>query len=132
MITFDTSGLYALLDRKDPAHPKVRDFVLEDPGPYLIPAGILAEVAYLVEARLGLKVLDAFLSDFEEGGYILECGEDWGRVRQLMERYTDLPLGFADACVIACAERNRGAVLTLDYRRFGAVAREGRVRIWPE
>jgi uncharacterized protein len=133
VITLDTSGLFALMNRRDPAHQRVRKALLADPGPYLVPAGILGEVSYLLERRYGVKALDAFLEDLESGTFRLDCGEgDFGRVRALASRYADLPLGFADAAVIACAERNGGAVLTLDRRDFGVVAREGRIMLLPE
>jgi predicted nucleic acid-binding protein len=45
------------------------------------------------------------------------------RIVELTERYHDLPLGLADAAVIACAERHRGKVLTTDHRHFLVVAR---------
>jgi uncharacterized protein len=133
VITLDTSGLFALMNRRDPAHQKVRKALLADPGPYLVPAGILGEISYLLERRYGIQALDAFLEDLESGTFRLDCGEgDLGRVRALASRYADLPLGFADAAVIACAERNGGAVLTLDRRDFGVVAREGRIVLLPE
>lgn len=133
MITLDTSGLLALLNRRDPDHRRARVVVLEDPGPLVVPAGILAEVAYMIENRLGVSVLDLFLDDLESGAYTLECGErDVPRIRELIRRYADLPLGFADAAVIACAERRGGRVLTLDVRDFGIVSREGTIRILPE
>jgi predicted nucleic acid-binding protein len=70
--------------------------------------------------------------DLETGVYTLECGEqDLPRTRELIRRYADLPLGFADAAVIACAERHGGRVLTLDLRDFGVVAREGRITLAP-
>jgi uncharacterized protein len=47
----------------------------------------------------------------------------------LVARYEDLRLGFADASVIACAERSGRRVLTLDLRDFGPVAREGRIEL---
>jgi uncharacterized protein len=63
----------------------------------------------------------------------LDCGEqDVPRIRTLVRRYADLPLGFADAAVIACAERYGGRVLTLDLRHFGVVAREGNLTLLPE
>jgi predicted nucleic acid-binding protein len=133
MITLDTSGLFALMNRRDPAHAKVRKALLADRGPYLVPAGILGEIAYLVEHRYGTRMLDALLADLESGTFRLDCGDDdLGRVRALVDRYADLPLGFADAAVIACAERNGGAVLTLDRRDFGVVAREGKIVMLPE
>ena len=63
---------------------------------------------------------------------MLDNGDrDIPRVRALVQRYADMPLGYADAAVIACAERNSGRVLTLDLRHFGVVAREGTITILP-
>jgi predicted nucleic acid-binding protein len=76
MITLDTSGLFALLNRRDPAHTKVRTALLADPGPYLVPAGILGEITYLLEHRYGVKTLDSFLADLESGTFRLECGDN--------------------------------------------------------
>lgn len=85
MITLDTSALFALLNRKDPDHGRVKALLLSDPGPYLVPMGILAEIAYLAEKRLGLRALEAFLQDLEAGAFSLECGEeDLPRVRELV------------------------------------------------
>ena len=63
MITLDTSDLLALLNRRDPDHRRARVALLDDPGPFVVPAGILAEVAYMVEQRLGIAVLELFLAD---------------------------------------------------------------------
>ena len=132
MITLDTSALYALLNRRDRAHAAAVAALESDPGPYLVPAVTLGEVAYLVEERLGIKVLDLLLADLESGAYTLDCGEaDLGRARQLVQRYEDLSLGFVDAAVIACAERNGGRILTFDLRDFGVVAAEGTITILP-
>jgi predicted nucleic acid-binding protein len=97
-----------------------------------VPSGVLAEIAYLVERRLGLRVLEAFVSDLEARRFVLECDEeDLPRIRELVVRYGDVPLGFADASVISCAERNGGEVLTLDPRHLGVVAGEGRISVRP-
>lgn len=132
LITLDTSALFALLNRRDPDHESVRRAFEQDRGPYLVPAGILAEIGYLVEQRLGLEVLDALLDDLEQRALALECGdEDFPRIRELVRRYHDLPLGLADASVVACAERHGGAVLTLDSRHFGVVSGEGTIAVLP-
>ena len=130
MITLDTSAVLALLNRRDPDHMRVRVAVDGDPGPYLIPAGILSEITYMVEHRMGNKALDALLHDIETGGFTFDCGEtDWKRTRELVSRYHGLPLGAADASVIACAERSGSPILTLDFRDFRVVAGEGRLNL---
>jgi len=131
VITLDTSALYALLNRRDHDHQRTREALLVDPGPYFVPMAILSEIAYLIENRMP-TALDPFLTDLEQGGYSVDCGvDDLPRVRELVARYSDLPLGVADASVIACAERNGGRVLTLDVRHFGVVGREGSISLLP-
>jgi predicted nucleic acid-binding protein len=132
VITFDTSGLLALVNRRDPDHRAVKAVMDEEVGPYLVPAGILGELTYMIERRLGTKVLDLVLADLESGALTIDCGnDDLARIRALVAKYADLPLGFADAAVIACAERSGGRVVTLDTRDFGVVAREGTLSLLP-
>jgi len=132
LITLDTSALYALLNRRDRAHEAAVQAFENDPGPYLVPAATLGEIAFLVEERLGIEVLDLLLADLESGAYTIDCGEaDLGRTRELVARYGDLSLGYVDAAVIACAERSGGCVLTFDLRDFGVVAAEGTIRVLP-
>lgn len=131
-LTLDTSGVLGLVNRADPDHDRCVRPLEDDPGPYLVPAGILAEITYMLEVRHGLDILDAFLGDLDARAYVLECGEeDLPRIRALVRRYADLPLGAADASVVACAERNGGRVLTLDDRDFRVVAREGSITLLP-
>jgi predicted nucleic acid-binding protein len=78
-------------------------------------------------------VLDAVLRSLQEGELTLDCGErDFPRIRELVGRHADVDLGFADASVVACAERNGGAVLSFDRRGFGIVAREGTISLRPD
>jgi predicted nucleic acid-binding protein len=120
------------MDRQDASHGRAVAALTSDSGPIVLPVGILAEAAYLIEREFGVHVLDVFLQDIAEGRYLLHCGEsDFARIRQLVRRYADLPLGFADSAVIACAERHGGKVLTLDLRHFGVVAHEGTIMVLP-
>lgn len=132
MITLDSSAVFALLNRRDPDHERVKSAFLKDRGPYLIPAASLGEIAYLVEERLGHKVMDVFLADIASGIYSLDCGEDQvPRARQLAMKYADLPLGFTDAVVVACAEANGGRVLTLDSRDFSIAGKATGLTVLP-
>lgn len=130
MLTLDTSGILAALNVRDPHHAQALAALHADGGPFIVPAGIMAEVTYMIETRLGGEVLDGFLADLEQGAFTLDCQErDLPRVRPLITRYRDLPLGYADAAVIVCAERNGGRILTFDLRHFQAVEREGAIRL---
>jgi len=132
VIILDTSGLFAALAVDDQHHADAVAVLDGDRGPFVIPAGILAEVGYMIETKLGAPVLDAFLDDLIAGAFSFDCGDaDLPRIRELVGRYADLPLGLADASVVACAERTTGPILTFDRRDFGVVAREGQVELVP-
>ena len=130
MIVIDTSGILALLDAGDPDHARSIEALEAGSPPFVVPAGILGEVGYLVDAKLGAAALSDLVGDLARQALVLDCGEgDFARIGALLERYRDLRLGLADASVIACAERRRAPVLTLDFRDFGPVAREGRIEL---
>jgi len=104
----------------------------QERGQLVVPCGILAEIGYFIERDLGQRLISAFIDDLDAERYRVDCGQtDYQRVHHLVERYADLPLGLADATVIACAERHGGRVATLDHRHFGVVAREGTIQIVP-
>ncbi len=130
MITLDTSAILALLDGDDPDHARCSDVLRDESPPFVVPAGILGEVGYLVEAKLGTAAVIDFAEELDRQAFLLDCGEsDFGQIARLLDRYADLQLGLADASVIVCAERSGGRVLTLDFRDFGPVAREGRIEL---
>jgi len=131
-LTLDTSALIALANRRDPGHAAAAGALSNDRGPYVVPAGILAEAAYVMEARIGPASVQTFLEDLDARRLLLDCGEDdLARIAELVVRYADLPLGFSDAAVVACAERRGTPVLTLDRRDFDVVAREVPLEILP-
>lgn len=133
MITLDTSGILAALNRRDPDHPRACETLTAERGPLIVPTGILAEAGYMIESDLGPGVLRQFVEDADAGHYRIDCGDrDLRRIADLLTAFEDLRLGFADACVIACAERNGGHVLTFDDRDFAPVARTGAITLVPE
>jgi hypothetical protein len=88
----------------------------------------------LLETRLPSEIEDSFLQDLKDHVYTLDWLErDLTRVHDLVRRYRDLPLGFAVAAVITCAERHGGRDLTTDRRHFPVVARgEHTIIVLPE
>ena len=132
MITLDTSAIVALVNRADRHHGDAARALAEFRGPTVVPLGIMAEVTYVLSSRLAPAASTIFLQGLEQGESLLDCGDgDIPRIRELMERYADLRLGYADAAVIVCAERNGGRVMTFDRRDFEVVARDVPISLVP-
>lgn len=94
------------------------------PGPLIVPALVITEVTYLVGTRLGADAEVRFLGDLAAGNLLAEHvhAGDWMRIAELVAQYRDLPLGTADASVIAAAERlGISEIATLDRRHFTVV-----------
>jgi uncharacterized protein len=131
VITIHTSAMLALLDRKSRYHDRMLAALRAERPPFLVPAATLGELGYFCTHRFSTDVTTPFVHDLRTGSWTLDCGDtDLERVSELVERYTDLPLGLVDAVVAACAERNGGRVLALD-RDLEVVAREGRLEVLP-
>jgi hypothetical protein len=78
----------------------------------------------MLASRAGVQAEVGFLRDVADGVYDLVAvvQADVSRAAQLVERYSDLPLGTADAVVVAVAERYGAAIIaTLDRRHFSVV-----------
>ncbi|HZD23265.1 MAG TPA: PIN domain-containing protein [Acidimicrobiia bacterium] len=125
MIVVDTGVLYAVADRDDPDHI-VSQKVLADRSaePLLVPTTVITETAWLIESRLGTSAEAAFLRAIHQGELtrVDLTAEDWSRVIDLVEQYTDLGLGTVDASIVAVAERLEVDVIaTLNRRDFAVV-----------
>ena len=68
VIVLDTSAILRPPRRSRRAHRGVVDALDADPGPYLVPAAILAEIGYLIENRLGARPLRTFLEESPRAG----------------------------------------------------------------
>jgi hypothetical protein len=131
MLTLDTSGVIAAADRRDRHHDAVTA-AMADGSSMLIPASILAETTYMLRRRLGALGERAFLEGLIDGEPLVDHEDRLLRVVALIAKYADLDLSFADAAVVACAERHGGTILTLDRRDFDVVARgEGSITLVP-
>ena len=119
------------MNEKDDHHQSmVRLFMSEQH--IAIPVPNMTEIAYLVESRHGTSKMDALLRDIGAGLFKLVWHlEDLPRIRELATKYGDLPLGFADATVIATAERYGGRVATADRRHFEVVKPKRELTLLP-
>lgn len=130
MITLDTSAVLAALDSTDQDHERVMRMIYGARGPYVLPMAVLSELTFMIERDFGSAGLERFLVAVAEGQFLVDCGErDFDRILELVRQYKDFPLGFSDAAVVACGERNGGSIATLDYRHFGPIARAGTIQL---
>ncbi|MGD9999877.1 MAG: type II toxin-antitoxin system VapC family toxin [Ilumatobacteraceae bacterium] len=120
----DAGPLYAYVDRDDRHHAASLELLETHPGPLIVPSLVITEVTYLLGTRLGADAEVRFLGDLAAGNLLSEsvAASDWLRMAELVATYRDLPLGTADASVIATAERlGIHEIATLDRRHFSVV-----------
>jgi predicted nucleic acid-binding protein len=123
MILLDTGPLVAALDNGDEWHAWAVGKMKELRGPVWTCGAVLSEATFLVgQYRPALVRISTLL----RGGAIRAAEEGidvWRHAAALMERYTNVPMSFADACLVAMAERAPVTkIFTLDrdfliYRR---------------
>ncbi len=88
----------------------------------LVPGLVVAEVTYLVGRRLGAEIEGAFLRSLRALEVEAPAVDDWPAIADLVERYSDFPLGGTDASVAVLADRaGTDLIVTLDRRHFGAI-----------
>lgn len=124
MIVLDTSGLLAAIDAAQTRHQAARRALEADPGPFLLSPFVLAELDYLLMTRVGVPAETALLHEVAEGAYQLVAfdNDDLTEAVALIDRYSDLRLGLADASVAVIAAKARTTrILTLDERHFRSV-----------
>jgi predicted nucleic acid-binding protein len=132
VITLDASAILALLNRSDRHHAGAARALAAHRGPTVVPLGILSDVATVLGAALGPRATAAFLAGLEQGDSLLDCGDaDLPRIRELMARYAQHDLRYADAAVVACAERNGGLVLSFRTEPFDTVASDVPISLVP-
>ena len=128
MILVDSSGLLAALFPDQRRHAECVRILTEREGPFLLSPFVLAELDYLV-AKLGNTQTELrLLHEVASGAYTLVpfLASDVHEASSLVEQYSDLGIGLAEASIVVIARRHRTReVLTLDERHFRALAGPG-------
>jgi predicted nucleic acid-binding protein len=113
--------IVAATDRNDSHHEACAKLLEETDGALVTSPMVIAEAAYLINRELGPAVEQALYTAIVDDTLIVESltHADWGRIRDLVGQYSDLPLGGTDASLVALAERFEvDRVATLDRRHF--------------
>jgi predicted nucleic acid-binding protein len=124
VLIVDAGPLYAAAATEDNDHHRCIELLAQARGPLLVPELVVTEVAYLLSDRIGAHAELAFARALAAGELIAEpvMDPEWKRVAELVEQYEDLPLGMADASLVALAERHDAKeIASLDHRHLGVV-----------
>jgi uncharacterized protein len=124
VIICDTSALVAVYGRVQPVQGKAERVLRDDPGPLILSPFVLAELDYMVNRDAGVGGELKVLADVAAGVYSLAefSRADVAQAAGVVERYSDLRIGLADASIVVLAARyGTTRVLTLDERHFRAM-----------
>jgi predicted nucleic acid-binding protein len=120
-LLLDAGPLVAAADRRDRLQPAVEHLLRTEPGPFVVPAQVSAEVDYLLARRLGEGARQAFLDDLAAGRFQVECirEEEYRVIAQLERTYSDFAPGLSDLSLVVLAQRLRTRrIATFDERHF--------------
>ncbi len=122
-VLVDTGPLVALFDARDRHHARVVEQWRRLATPVETVLPVLTEALYLLD--FSRTAVEAIFDLVETGAMkVLPMDRvDLARVRELMMKYSDVPMDFADACLVRVAERELLVhVFTVDRRGFTVFA----------
>ncbi len=134
-LLLDTGPFVALIDRSERNHERCAAFFREFRGRLVTTESVLSEAVYLLGPSFSRQkpVLDFVLGGGAE--LVPMMPALLKRCAHLMSKYSDVPMDYADATLVAVGETlGIRDVLTLDRRGFSVYryASRGAFRIFPD
>ena len=114
-ILIDSGPLIALFDAADEYHKKVLTFIKENSLPLVTTLASITEALHLLDFNRNAQI--DFLDWISKGPIEIHNIEvpSFSRLRDLTIKYKDLPMDFADACLVYLAEElNITKIATID------------------
>jgi len=114
-ILIDSGPLIALFDRNDKYHLAAVQFIKENNSQLLTTLASITETLHLLDFNRNAQI--DFLSWVSAGAVTLEpiSADDLQRIKELTIKYSDLPMDFADACLVLLGEKlNITTIATID------------------
>ncbi|MGI8906855.1 MAG: type II toxin-antitoxin system VapC family toxin [Candidatus Sumerlaeaceae bacterium] len=128
----DTSFVVALLNRSDAHHHWAKSLWTELKPPVLTCEAVCAETMHLMRncSGGGRELLELI----SRGIVVIrfQAGEHAAALKLLMQKYADLPMSFADACLVRMAELEPNSRVFTADSDFTIYRRHGRQRIITE
>ena len=124
-ILIDSGPLIALFDSSDKYHQEAVNFIKTNKYPLVTTLASITETLHLLDFSRNAQT--DFLEWIHRGAVEIHNIEnsDFKRLRELTEKYRDLPMDFADSCLVYLAEKlNLNTIATIDrdftiYRILG-------------
>ncbi len=122
-VIIDASAIVAIFSRRDQWHTAALPLLTRLPKPFVTCEAVLSEACFLL-GSLGVEQLFEFIRrDLLRIDFSLTSEAE--NAALLMEKYSDVPMSLADACLVRMSEMARElSVFTFDrdfqiYRRHG-------------
>lgn len=119
MIIIDTGPIVALFDKDDQYHQHCIEILKGIKEPLVTTWPVITEAFYLL--NFSGSVQDALWQFIQRGGIRIEQSEEniYFRIRELMNKYHDLPMDLADATLVVLGEEKKlSTIFTLDHKDF--------------
>jgi len=125
-ILIDSGPLIALFDASDKYHHKAVNFIKSNKYPLVTTIASITETLHLLNFNRNAQI--DFIEWIHQGAVEIQNigSADFGRIKDLTEKYRDLPMDFADSCLVYLAEKlSLNTIATID-RDFSIYRIKGR------
>ena len=114
-IMIDTGIFIALFSKHDIYHKKSIDFVKSENMLTYTTDAVITEVEYIFYNRVDIQYDFLKLISKSNINIVTFANEDYIKLAELMKKYCDLPMDFADATVVyGCEKINSNVIATVD------------------
>ena len=125
-ILIDSGPLIALFDASDKYHHEAVNFIKTNKYPLVTTLASITDALHLLDFNRNAQI--DFLGWVHRGAVEIHNIEnnDFKRLKELTEKYRDLPMDFADSCLVYIAEKLKlNTIATID-RDFSIYRIQGR------
>ncbi|MES9882330.1 MAG: PIN domain-containing protein [Sedimenticola sp.] len=122
----DSGPLIALFDASDKYHNKAVMFIKSNKCPLVTTIASITETLHLLNFNRNAQI--DFIEWIHQGAVEIQNieNDDFGRIKYLTEKCRDLPMDFADSCLVYLAEKlSLNTIATID-RDFSIYRIKGR------
>ena len=114
-VLIDSGPLIALFDRSDKYHLASLEFIKKNTSKLITTIASITETLHLLDFSRDAQI--DFLAWINAGAITIEniTSDDFSRIKELTIKYSDLPMDFADACLVLLGEKlNISSIATID------------------